>query len=250
MVSCERTIKENGTYFVNNGYPNQYDGSDSCQVTLLKSAQSVCQFRLNFEQLNLMGPEPVNNICNYDQFLVSGGNPTPVICGESSGNHTEAGCLQYFTGVTGQILSFNYNPETGAQLSNQDYGICVRVERNFCGIQYTQCSDPEAVDGCGDCSLGVCSICLLVDGCGDCALGVCSICLLVDGCDDCTFDCAIFVEKGNDIEVSLKFSAGAKSESENLVGYTGKIPHVLNPETPLSILATFSYANLKISAKS
>ncbi|KAL3284441.1 hypothetical protein HHI36_018600, partial [Cryptolaemus montrouzieri] len=55
----------------------------------------------------------------------------------------DEGCLQYFTGVSGQILSFNYNSTTGLQLSNQDYGICIRQERNFCGVQYTQCPDPD-----------------------------------------------------------------------------------------------------------
>ena len=54
----------------------------------------------------------------------------------------EEGCLQYFTGVAGQIRSFNYDPTTGLQLSNQDYSICIRNERNFCGVLYTQCDDP------------------------------------------------------------------------------------------------------------
>lgn len=53
----------------------------------------------------------------------------------------EEGCLQYFTGVSGQIKSFNYDPTTGLQLSNQDYSICIRMERNFCGIQYMACPD-------------------------------------------------------------------------------------------------------------
>ncbi|KAG8278905.1 hypothetical protein J6590_011305 [Homalodisca vitripennis] len=53
----------------------------------------------------------------------------------------EDGCLQYFTGVSGQIKSFNYEPLTGLHLSNQDYSICIRMERNFCGIQYMQCPD-------------------------------------------------------------------------------------------------------------
>ncbi|KAK3923524.1 Cubilin [Frankliniella fusca] len=53
----------------------------------------------------------------------------------------EEGCLQYFTGVSGTIKSFNYDPNGGLQLSNQDYSICVRMERNFCGIQYNQCAD-------------------------------------------------------------------------------------------------------------
>jgi hypothetical protein len=53
----------------------------------------------------------------------------------------EEGCLQYFTGVSGQIKSFNYDPGAGLQLSKQDYSICIRMERNFCGIQYTACPD-------------------------------------------------------------------------------------------------------------
>jgi hypothetical protein len=51
------------------------------------------------------------------------------------------GCLQYFTGVSGQMRSFNYNDAAGLQLSNTDYTMCVRTERNFCGIQYTACPD-------------------------------------------------------------------------------------------------------------
>merc|ERR1719312_1036102 len=51
------------------------------------------------------------------------------------------GCLQYYTGVSGQMFSFNYNDATGLQLSNTDYTMCVRMERNFCGIQYTACPD-------------------------------------------------------------------------------------------------------------
>ena len=51
------------------------------------------------------------------------------------------GCLQYFTGVSGQMRSFNYNDAGGLQLSNTDYTMCVRTERNFCGIQYTACPD-------------------------------------------------------------------------------------------------------------
>ena len=32
----------------------------------------------------------------------------------------------------------------GLQLSNTDYTVCVRMERNFCGIQYTACPDTGA----------------------------------------------------------------------------------------------------------
>ncbi|KAF5273277.1 hypothetical protein FQR65_LT04699 [Abscondita terminalis] len=183
IVNCGATVRENGTYFVNRGYPNQYDGTGSCQISLMKSQADVCQYRLDFDQFVLMGPEIVNNMCNNDQFIVSGGNPVPGICGFNTGNHMyidtaegmtspvilsvvtsgpafmrswkiritqvkcsannrgEEGCLQYYTGVAGQIRSFNYDPASGLQLSNQDYSICIRTERNFCGIQYSQCPD-------------------------------------------------------------------------------------------------------------
>ena len=39
------------------------------------------------------------------------------------------------------MFSFNYNDASGLQLSDTDYSVCVRSERNFCGIQYTACTD-------------------------------------------------------------------------------------------------------------
>ena len=51
------------------------------------------------------------------------------------------GCLQYFTGIEGSMSSFNYNGASGLMISNTDYTMCVRTERNFCGIQYNACTD-------------------------------------------------------------------------------------------------------------
>ncbi|XP_014477173.1 PREDICTED: uncharacterized protein LOC106745775 isoform X2 [Dinoponera quadriceps] len=186
-MSCGSMTNDNNTYFVNPNYPSSYDGMNSCQITLVKSHPDVCQYRLDFPQFNIMGPETTNNVCTYDQFIVSGGNPVPTICGNNNGNHmyidtgvgqtnpitltfvtsgssfprawkvrisqircstiyrAEEGCLQYFTGVSGQIKSFNYDPTGGLQLSNQDYSICIRMERNFCGIQYMACIDDAQV---------------------------------------------------------------------------------------------------------
>ncbi|KAF0304047.1 hypothetical protein FJT64_002829 [Amphibalanus amphitrite] len=58
----------------------------------------------------------------------------------------EPGCLQYHTGVSGKLQSFNFEFTSGLQLSNQDYAICVRMERNFCGIQYQPCVDADNVN--------------------------------------------------------------------------------------------------------
>ncbi|XP_034232015.1 uncharacterized protein LOC117639989 [Thrips palmi] len=183
MATCGQSTRENCTYFTNAGYPSASDGTGSCQLTIHKARPDICQFRLDFDQFNIQGPEPMNHVCSNDQFIVSGGSPVPAICGVNTGNHmyvdagmgvtnpvtltfvtsgpsfarnwkvkicqipcsstyrAEEGCLQYFTGVSGTIKSFNYDPNAGLQLSNQDYSICVRMERNFCGIQYTQCTD-------------------------------------------------------------------------------------------------------------
>ncbi|KAB0796698.1 hypothetical protein PPYR_10759 [Photinus pyralis] len=183
LVTCGATVRENGTYFVNQGFPQNYDGTGSCQITLVKSSPKICQYRVDFDKFVLAGPENVNNICNNDQFMVSGASNVPPICGKNSDNHMyidsgegntapiilsvvtsgpsfmrtwkmrisqipctsrnrgEMGCLQYYNGVSGQIKSFNYDLATGLQLSNQDYSICIRAERNFCSIQYTACPD-------------------------------------------------------------------------------------------------------------
>jgi len=59
----------------------------------------------------------------------------------------DAGCLQYFTGTTGRLTSFNF-----AQSSSSDYGhlpsqnqnICIRQESGYCCITYNVCSDTNS----------------------------------------------------------------------------------------------------------
>lgn len=58
----------------------------------------------------------------------------------------DQGCLQHYTGVSGRIKSFNFDSSSGRQLSNQDYSICIRTERNFCSIQYSACPDPAGTN--------------------------------------------------------------------------------------------------------
>ena len=45
------------------------------------------------------------------------------------------GCLQYFTGTTGYISSYNYLG--GYHLANQQYTNCIRAEQGYCSIAYT-----------------------------------------------------------------------------------------------------------------
>ncbi|CAH1726097.1 unnamed protein product [Aphis gossypii] len=182
LSTCGQTIRENGTYFVNAGYPDGLNNTGTCQVTIHKLSPHICQFRLDFERFSIMGPEPVNHQCDNDQFIVSGSNPVPVICGLNTGSHmyvdagtgtspiiltmvtsgiflkrnwkikisqlpcdsitkADTGCLQYYTGVSGTLKSFNYESYSGLHLSNQDYTICLRTERNFCSVQYSACDD-------------------------------------------------------------------------------------------------------------
>jgi len=60
-------------------------------------------------------------------------------------------CLQYLTGDTGTITTFNYNAAGGVLLTNQDYSICVRSERTYCAICYFstifKMSLPNAANG-------------------------------------------------------------------------------------------------------
>jgi hypothetical protein len=50
-------------------------------------------------------------------------------------------CLQYFTGRTGTVKSFNWRDVTGTatrQLANQDYSICFRTAPGFTVSYFSQ----------------------------------------------------------------------------------------------------------------
>ncbi|XP_055913510.1 uncharacterized protein LOC129947103 [Eupeodes corollae] len=70
----------------------------------------------------------------------------------ASPTRVPSGCLQYYTGDTGTVSSFNYSPAASAQLntvgvggtrqlSNTNYGICVRMEAGRCSITWSQLAD-------------------------------------------------------------------------------------------------------------
>lgn len=50
-----------------------------------------------------------------------------------------AGCLQYFLSPNGTLRTFNYLPN-GRYLAGHDYLLCVRQERDMCGIAYRPCT--------------------------------------------------------------------------------------------------------------
>jgi len=53
-----------------------------------------------------------------------------------------AGCLQYHTGTTGTVRSFNYQDSTAYEhLQDQSYNTCIRQEKGYCKIGWKQSDD-------------------------------------------------------------------------------------------------------------
>ena len=115
--------------------------------------------------------------CQDAQFMATADGPSPpVICGSNTGYHMiidarddcntlsftwtssttrrwnihimqipctaewkpPQGCLQYFTGATGYIYSYNY--QGSLHLADQNYNNCIRTESGYCSISYTSVS--------------------------------------------------------------------------------------------------------------
>merc|ERR1711892_120486 len=54
------------------------------------------------------------------------------------------GCLQYHTGQTGQVRSFNFDAANYDHLNAQIYSVCIRREKGFCSIGWLQSVDPDS----------------------------------------------------------------------------------------------------------
>jgi len=63
------------------------------------------------------------HVTQYDKMNTMGG-PT--------------GCLQYFTGTSGTISTFNWVDRTSVHLQNQDYTVCIRQNAGVCGVCYSE----------------------------------------------------------------------------------------------------------------
>lgn len=58
-----------------------------CSITVNPCSNTVCQLRIEFQDLSLAGPDG-NGFCNTDAITISGGaSNVPVLCGENSGQH-------------------------------------------------------------------------------------------------------------------------------------------------------------------
>ncbi|XP_076059436.1 uncharacterized protein LOC143036065 [Oratosquilla oratoria] len=87
--TCGTTTKRNNTYLVNDNYPESYTGTTSCFYGIERLNNNICQVRLDFVSMTLVGPESTNGVCNTDTLTITS-NPSfnpPVICGENTGQH-------------------------------------------------------------------------------------------------------------------------------------------------------------------
>jgi hypothetical protein len=70
---------------------------------------------------------------------------TQIACSDI--NRPQAGCLQYHTGLTGRLSTFNFAETTTASqmhLGSQEYNICIRQEQGYCCVQYSVCADTNS----------------------------------------------------------------------------------------------------------
>merc|ERR1712223_693311 len=65
-------------------------------------------------------------------------------CGDVGTLAPPGGCLQYHTGTTGQLTTFNWAPNDAQHLQNQNYDICIRQEAGFCCVDYSVCDQASA----------------------------------------------------------------------------------------------------------
>nr|CAH7729702.1 unnamed protein product [Callosobruchus chinensis] len=155
----------------------------SCTFSVSKSNPSVNRMRIDFVDLELAGPTNGTCTIERLVITGQDGNDViPDICGYNTGQHiyvdvsslsgplqisvlstmsyrkrfrlqicqfkdscTEPAnnCLQYYTGVSGIISTFNYdqaamfNRSVPGYFNNLNYAICIRREAGYCSITYT-----------------------------------------------------------------------------------------------------------------
>ncbi|TRY80437.1 hypothetical protein TCAL_04733, partial [Tigriopus californicus] len=79
-----------------------------------------------------------NGTCfTTDECTSRGGSAS----GSCAAGPNGCGCLQYLTGLTGRLTTFNFMPTNDNHLANQEYSICIRQEAGFCCVEYTPCAD-------------------------------------------------------------------------------------------------------------
>jgi len=134
----------------------------------------------------------------------------------------QAGCFQYFTGITGTVKSYNYADSTSPMhLAAQNYKACVRQEEGMCCIEWKAADWAVNAATCADAD----NRCVTAEKCGD------DYVLIPDGAnpgtDPTTFDryCGVALHAGGTpavnekvISCTLPFTLGFVSEKTSNEG--------------------------------
>ncbi|XP_063924237.1 uncharacterized protein LOC135138242 [Zophobas morio] len=163
-------------------FSRQADTSLACAINIYKQSDNIQQMRIDFIDLELKGPTDGTCVTERLVISGQNVNDqVPVICGYNTGQHVYVdvssltgplqlsvlstvadrkrfkirvcqianscsnsnNCLQYYTGATGMISSFNYdqaaliNRSEPGYFNNLNYAICIRKEAGYCSITYT-----------------------------------------------------------------------------------------------------------------
>merc|ERR1719369_1343629 len=121
------------SHFINPPFSTVDEGSGECKLTVVPNNPSICQYRLDFEEFDILGPD-ASSKCVDDFFGVSGGSSVPKLCGD----------------LTDQHVYVNVKPAGGPIVLTVDTSKMKTMARKW-NIKITQisCSSPErAPAGC------------------------------------------------------------------------------------------------------
>jgi len=171
--TCGSDVKENCTFVQNDGFPASFMQAAACQYNVQNQNSIICQLRLDFitfmmtktagacvNSLVIDGPtrrDPTplcGNLMNQHIYVETGRsvtattltfNPTMAASWRIKVSYIECnnprrgpeGCLQYFTGASGEFTSFSFNDMDTSLLLDTDYTVCIRRENGFCSIDYS-----------------------------------------------------------------------------------------------------------------
>merc|ERR1711902_243410 len=70
-------------------------------------------------------------------------------------NYTpDSGCRMYFTGITGNVKSYNFEGDQRFHLNDLQINACVRQELGYCGIKWQTTDDPGTFSFSGQTQMG------------------------------------------------------------------------------------------------
>jgi len=84
--TCDTTSREWISHFTEPENLEAGPGFGACKFTVEPRHENVCQYRLDFEEFLLSGPNR-DSICEHDFIEIFGGSSVPKLCGNLTGQH-------------------------------------------------------------------------------------------------------------------------------------------------------------------